>query len=474
MFALNVCHQAVLPHFASVTSTGSYDSEDASYGRRTRRTNLSPTPSSGVSYTETYSDEDSYEEAEVDAALNPFEDIEEELDDVLTSWSRPPSTVGQATYATYTGATSTLDTMTSSDPYAASTSYVDRNARVLSTISERTENPSSRPTSFAQSGGTPGSRPVTQYSTNSANIRRSAHIRSQTEHSTPNRPLTPGRIEVAPTRSTGELIAFFEEKKSSGEVNTPTIRGHTRTTSVPIGPRSPSPYSTITNSQTMPTTGFTTSLSGFGFGFGSITGYGSTTGYGTSTGYGSRPSSPTKSRYGSSLGSELVSPNPRPASSVSSDSRFTPSSSFTRTGTGAYSSSYSGSATNSNTFTSTFTSASGTVTPTASSIRRPQRSPRSPTTSVRNIVSAWKERTPSLSKSKAPSSSPPASGEGLFRRRSDRMSAPLDPRRNRALPSIPAEPSTPKTSTESLSVLDVEDLGQYASKDAPEVSSLTL
>ncbi|KAF9231042.1 hypothetical protein BU15DRAFT_82893 [Melanogaster broomeanus] len=74
------------------------------------------------------------------------------------------------------------------------------------------------------------------------------------------------------------------------------------------------------------------------------------------------------------------------------------------------------------TFSSTFTvSKSATdasnIMPTASSLRRPQMSPRSPLTSVRSIVAAWKERTPSLGKpqlSTESTVSPPTKIEGLF------------------------------------------------------------
>jgi hypothetical protein len=73
-----------------------------------------------------------------------------------------------------------------------------------------------------------------------------------------------------------------------------------------------------------------------------------------------------------------------------------------------------------NTFADTLTRSSD-LTPTRSSLRRPQTSPRSPLTSVRNIVAAWKERTPSLGK-KSPQR------EGLFslRRRADRSSRNME------------------------------------------------
>jgi hypothetical protein len=78
-----------------------------------------------------------------------------------------------------------------------------------------------------------------------------------------------------------------------------------------------------------------------------------------------------------------------------------------------------------------------TATPPVASLRRPQTSPRSPLTSVRNIVAAWKERTPALGSDKnkngtaaVSAPSPLAEGdssEGLFslRKRAERGEARL-------------------------------------------------
>lgn len=287
--------------------------------------------------------------------------------------------------------------------YSMDQSPFDRDRRILSTISEHTENAESRPTSYAV-----GSRPVTQYSTHGGGeqVRRStlalpsadtsAHIRSSTDPSA--RSQTPGR-------GVSNLIAQFEARTTS-----PFPQGHTRTASAPAGPRSPSPYApAISFSQTMPATAV-----GLGFGA-STSGLGSMMGYGSGLGYDSRSSSPTKGRIGSAVS------GPRAPSSVSgsTDSRRTP---------GTYSrsqsevSGYSG--TPSRSATSTFTGLTGSVTPTETTtatpsatasltLRRPQGSPRSPLTQVKNVVSAFKAKTPVLRKTQASS---PAQSEGRNRR----------------------------------------------------------
>lgn len=491
-----------------------------------RRLNTSPSPS----YTEsrTYTDEDSIDDAaEVEAALGMVED---EIEDALTQWSQP-----------YTS-TTTLDSVShaSEDVYSTTNTLLDRERRVLSTISEHTENLSSRPNSFTQSGQ--GSRPNTHYSAGSAGDRRSANLEPSSAHSVHaraatepalNPPLTPSRPRPAtPGSRAGELIAFFEDKVASPVITGP-LRGHSRNASVPIGPRSPSPY-TMTNSQTFPSLTYTSSS---GYGYGSTTGYGSITGYGSGTGYGSsRPSSPTKSRTGSAVSSSLLSPPPRASTTLSSDSRFL--SSHTRSGSVPFSStgSYTGSDTytgtrtstgtdtytrsstdtytatrtgtgsntyttsnpttyttsNPTTYTSTLTrstldtTTTTTATPTISSLRRPQTSPRSPLTSVRNIVAAWKERTPSLSKSVRSSASSPSpsqsqsQNEGLFsvRRRAERGSVRL---RERALQRRLSDPLPPDPDADVLSgsgsgsgaqppPLDIAELRQYANiKSTQEV-----
>ncbi|OCH94564.1 hypothetical protein OBBRIDRAFT_99263 [Obba rivulosa] len=321
-----------------------YDSDDASTQRRTRRLNISPSPSYSGSDSYSYTEENSMDDAaEVEAALTMLDD---ELDLTLAQWSQAPSSVTPS-YTSYSGtgptsidgsSVSHLTSRVSTDYRTAADTLLDRERKVLSTISEHTES-KSRPTSFAQSGSAPGSRPVSQHSAEGAQqagqegatASSAIHVRSSTEPggATP----TTGRVlPPIPGKRAGELIAFFEA--NTGNASTPPTPGHTRTTSAPSGPRSPSPYST-TLSRSFPTTGYTASTTGYGYG--STNGYGSSTGYG----YGSRPSSPTKSRVGSSMSSSgpistmssLLSPPARMPMSLSSDSR-TPTGTFTTTQTG--------------------------------------------------------------------------------------------------------------------------------------------
>lgn len=366
------------PHTDSEGSY-SYDSDDESSHRYARRSDLSPV-ADDASYD--YSEGDSfYDRAQVEAELT---EVDDEIQETLDLWSPSP------------------------DIYPSTgRSLFDRNQRVLSTISEHTENISSRPPSFA-----PGSRPVTQYSTHGGaeHVRRStlvppiegpsSHARSTTDPST--RPQTPGRGVTT-------LIAQFEARNAS-----PFAHGHTRTASAPAGPRSPSPYApAIPFSQTMPATAVGLGLGATTSGLGSISGYGSAAGYNNS-----RSSSPTKGRMGS-----MVS-GPRALSSVSgsSDSRRTPGAhSRSQSEVSGYSDMPSRSE------TSTFTGLTGsmtettTATPTATTstitLRRPQGSPRSPLTQVKNVVSAFKAKTPVLRKTQ-PSSPTPSEGRPRRGRRS--------------------------------------------------------
>ncbi|KAI0692708.1 hypothetical protein BC835DRAFT_31415 [Cytidiella melzeri] len=345
----------------------SNDSEDASTDRRMRRINLSPVPSSRESDGYSYSEEDSIDEQdEVEAALTQ---VEEEIEDTLQAWTRDPITI-------------------------------DRDRRILSTITEHTENNNSRPTS----GVVGGPRPLSQLSNHSRTaqsnivVTPTGHMRSTTDPTI--RPNTPGR-------GVSHIIAQFEAKKAAGDGVSPFAQGHSRTASAPVGPRSPSPYTLPTSSQTLPTLSTLTRDPSY-----TTSGFGSTSGHG----YSSRPSSPTKSRGGSAVS------GPRPPPSV--DSRVTPAlhsrtqSEFSES-TGAHSRTGS--------FTNTFTGLSGTGsvtesladTPSAYSLRRPQTSPRSPITQVTNIVAAWKGKTPVLSKvGRTSLTSSPALSDGGRRRRS--------------------------------------------------------
>ncbi|CDO77431.1 hypothetical protein BN946_scf184857.g38 [Trametes cinnabarina] len=467
-----------------------------------RRILVSPSPSSRDSDTYTYSDDNSMDDvAEVEAALSNLDDEIAHTEDALTEWSRGSSSVG--TSSSYTGqysatTSATPATYLSGEYRSIADTLLDRERRVLSTISEHTEN-QSRPTSFAQSGSGHGSRPNSQYNQPGEN-RRSAnldgraspvipslHARAATDPSGGPAAHTPGRVVNVPGRRAGELIAFFEEKQTTSGRDSPRLLGHTRTLSAPMGPRSPAPRSpspyTTTMSQSMSTFGHTATTS---------YGYGSTTGYGTSTyGYTSRPSSPTKSRAGSTVSSSgpittmssLLSPPPRGYAALSTDSRMPPTTSGTFSQTRSGPSTFTGtgltasaSYTNTNTFSSSgFTT---TATPTAPSLRRPQTSPRSPLTSVRNIVAAWKERTPSLGKSiRSNTTSPsPTHDDGLFslRRRAERGNARL---RDRVLSGMDesgrivergyeGESTSGDASMSASSVLppafDLSELGQYA------------
>lgn len=298
----------------------------------------------------------------------------------------------------------------------------------------------------------------------------------------------PGDRTLAPPpgRRAGDLIAFFEDRTSTSSP------GHTRTTSLPAGPRSPSPY-LLRNTETT-----------------------------TTTGYSYRSSSPAKSatstHSGPSYLSSLLSPQIRGTMSFSEGtSRVRSPTMTTSTGTGylspgahtnTFSQVNSGTFTNTNTAntnvytgTDTFTpsgtntytnTVSDTLTP-ISSLRRPQSSPRSPLTSVRNIVAAWKERTPTSknnrnqstpgSATSAEAASSSDRGEGLFslRRRAERGSLRLrdsvmsgggrrsgENLRERARSS---RPDTPLSSSASgvPPPFDAAELGTYA-RESREVS----
>jgi hypothetical protein len=106
----------------------------------------------------------------------------------------------------------------------------------------------------------------------------------------------------------------------------------------------------------------------------------------------------------------FLSPPPR-SNTTGADSRL--ESPYTSSGTPTYS----------NTFTSTsygFTDTSATTQGTA--LRRPQTSPHSPLSSVRNILAAWKSRSPSIDKllQVSPTDTTPEEGFFSIRRRASR------------------------------------------------------
>jgi hypothetical protein len=410
-----------------------------------RRVNVSPSVSERHLNieSEAYSDEDSIDETtEVENALN----VDNELDDTedhLSRWTGSGTPVSpSASYTSPPGSyTSFSPTFTSASGGGGFPFFTP--GRILSMITERTEITSSRPVSRVNPTDT------LRRSTMLGGTSQFAHGRSSTE---------PGldRPSQPPPRRTGDLIAFFEEKRA--DQGSPI--SHSRAASAPGGPRSPSPFFT-TASQSTPN-------------FGSVTGYG----YG-STGYGSRPSSPTKRESGSSDSSAssaslpistLLSTPFRGLTSTSgvdtrTDTRtgtYGTRSPFSNTFTDTLTNTYSNTQTPSNTYTAPSTIAGASMMP----LRRPQTSPRSPLTSVRNIVAAWKERTPSVAKPSGKSSAqvsvtstspPPGDGDGLFgiRRRAERVGA--RPRESRSADASQRVEDTP---------LDMTDLIPYTKGNA--------
>ncbi|KAH9981829.1 hypothetical protein BJV74DRAFT_853105 [Russula compacta] len=133
-----------------------------------------------------------------------------------------------------TGSASSLSFTSTASIYISSTNTL-RDVRILSTSTERTENPSSRPLSYNLS--VPGSRPVTDLIRHSA---VSLHSRGVTE---------PGPSTATPSRRTGELITFEDKSSWSDNSSHPcSPYGHRRTGSVTASPRSPSPYAQISQS----------------------------------------------------------------------------------------------------------------------------------------------------------------------------------------------------------------------------------
>ena len=378
-----------------------------------RRVNVSPTRS-GNSY-DSYSEENSREErAEVEATLNDLDNELDSTEDILTEWSRGSG-------LSYTG---------TSPSYSTGLDIYNREGNRLSTISERTENIPSRPISYLRdsvrpSHSTPeGPRlPAHRISTASPGH---LHSRSVAEL-TSERPVG---------RRTGDLIAFFEDRASPSD----TSFGHSRTSSMP-GNRVHSPF--FPHSQSTP--------------------YLSST-----TGYGSRPSSPEKSKAGSTISSAYSV-----SDALSSSSLLAPPTRGLTTTTGR-----SGTNLSPSDFTSTFSNtfaearspiSSSAISPTVSPLRRPQTSPRSPLTSVRNIVAAWKERTPTVARppqtSTESSVSPIIKPDGRFglRRRASRTDRTQQPTSESAGPSH-NPPTTPKSVSSNIipPPFEMTDLGAYA------------
>lgn len=383
---------------------------------------------------DSYTDDDSLDE--VEATLNTIDDEITHTENTLSQWSHgqsytPSSSyTGTGTYSgTYTGSTSyvTLPTARNRTPQPA-----DPRIR-LSRITEHTEE--SRPTSgaFSASAARPANPTPDALRRSTllpAGTPSSGHTRSSTDPS--------GDRTLPPPGRTTELIAVFESQGGS----------HSRFASAPGRSSSPFPPSA-----THTTTGY---------------GYGSTSyGYGS----GSRPSSPSKSS-GSSGSYTATETRPTYSSMLSPPTR-TGTSDYTRTGsyttpstytqtpstyTDTFTRTYTDTQTGTNTVTgantgaltsASYTDTGSTFTPTSTAtLRRPQHSPRSPLASVKNLVTAWRERDsqprPADDKpSGSTTTSPPIDTEGLigigrrFRRAGARLreSGGLRP---------PSDPVTPR------------------------------
>ncbi|KAH0831167.1 hypothetical protein J3R83DRAFT_13743 [Lanmaoa asiatica] len=413
---------------SSDTPLASSDSEGATSDRRMRRVNVSPSRS-GTSH-DSYAEENSVEErAEVEAALNNLDNEFDDTEDMLTEWSRGSGP------SSYTGTTPSYST--SLDTY----SIYNREGNRLSTISERTENIPSRPISYLRDGAR-SANPTPEGPRLSAHRISTAspghfHSRSVTDL-TSDRPIG---------RRTGDLIAFFEDRASPSD----TSFGHSRTSSMP-GNRAHSPF--FPHSQSTP---YMSSTTGYGY---------TTTGYGTSSGYGSRPSSPTKSKAGSAISSATFASDALSSSSLLAPPTRNPTTTTSRSGTQLSPSDFT------NTFANTFAEArsattSSAISPTVSPLRRPQTSPRSPLTSVRNIVAAWKERTPALGKTAQSSTtessiSPVVKPFGLRRRASRAEKGQQPTSENTSSSHNP--PTTPKSTNSNIipPPFDMTDSGAYA------------
>ncbi|KAG5637894.1 hypothetical protein H0H81_002779 [Sphagnurus paluster] len=473
-----------------------------------RRITVSPSPSQQNSDSDAYTDDNSIDE--VEATLNNLDDEFDDAENALTEWSHgsssgPSYTASRSYTGTYTG-TFTGTGYTGSPSYVSlphirsppSPPPVDPRAR-LSKITEKTEE-SSRPNSgaFSTRSTLRLANPAPEAFRRSILLSgtTSAHSRSSTD---------PGDRTLPPPGRATELIAVFETNSPSG--------GHSRTTSAP-GVRPTSPYYTTTS-----------------YGYGSrpsspskSTGsYTATDTRPTGSSYLSPAPRPSSSfdgtfrsttpvgTYSRGVGSSYLTPSAYTSQSPSTYSRTytgtgtdartytdgrtytgtdgrSQSGTETRTYTGSDSRTYTGTDTRSYTATDTRTytgTETGTYTDTytgtntntgttpISTLRRPQTSPRSPLTSVRNIVALWKERTPtnkSPTRRAATSVSPPPDGEGLFgiRRRAQRANTQLQRQ----------DPVTPvrKVDTETSSMrnghlppgLDVADLLPYTqSNEAP-------
>ena len=188
-----------------------------------RRITVSPSPSPAPSlrHSDPYAydyDDDEGDATEVEAALNDLDNELDDTEDALTQWSRPQPP------SSYTPGPEPPTTM-------------DRDFRILSTISERTEGPSTRPTSHTFSPAGAVMRPANP--TPDALIRRLGTTSTASPHSRSSTDPGGSGIGGVPGRRAGELIAFFEDRTASSDNNISHTPSHARTTSMPGGPRSP-------------------------------------------------------------------------------------------------------------------------------------------------------------------------------------------------------------------------------------------
>ena len=486
-FPISSSYRQLFNLSVSDSSTGSSrtPSDDGSSSEgHMRRITISPTASPRTSVFDTYShsEEDAMSDAaEVEAALAIIDNELADTEDVLTEWSSRESNVsGPTSYSSRTGYTSRTGHSgetgyseqtgyTGQTGYTSQTGYTGPSYSTfspsssevgsysshsgsgtgshtrsyttgsygtgshlsggvlsprldsaephrLSTITERTENPS-RPTSFQPSAGNRNSGLTAEITRRSVH---SSHLRAATD------PTERVNSPVNVPKRTGELIAFFEEKTGD---RSPM---HVRSTSVPSGPRSPSPFTSTYGHNprsTSPTKRTTATTSRFAAG--DYTDYTPSTYTQTQTGItGTYTAARTQGSYTST------------------------------TSSGNNSGGFSG-------FTDSYNTSS-TATPT-STLQHPGPT-RSPLSTVRNTINAWKESKPAKQDEKSA-----GDRDGLFsmRRRAERGSIRLrdhalrGPRDARSEPVERELPSTPRTGTEESSDLvpppfNVTELGTYA------------
>ena len=334
-----------------ITLTGALDTPIASSNSKgatsdihIRCVNISPR----CSYDSFYEENLLEETAKVEAVLNDINQEFKSTEDMLTEWSCGSLSGGPTYTSTTTLYVISLNTYT----------IYNCDGNRLSTISECTKNIPLHPTSYGACVTAEGHR----LSTHPANTASPGHTHTWS--------VTNLATEHVSGQRMGNLISFFKDRASTPK----SSFTHTRTLSMP-GYHSHSPFHPI--SQSTPHMGIMTR-------------------HDTSTGYTSHPSLPTKSKAGSTISSassvldslsmfSLLAPPTRGSTTYMCSSTQLSSSDFTSIF--------------SNTLTTLRTMSNITsTTPPVSILCCPQLSPQSLLTSVHNLVVAWKECTPSLSK----------------------------------------------------------------------------